>query len=178
MTLKEIKKKLTLRKFLTLFDREHLKRYYHKIVHFNESPRKIAMSLAVGMFIGLAVPLGLQTILIIPVCLLFSTNLLLTLAISFISNPLTIIPIYVAAFSIGEFITGNTNSWNNFNFLVENPGLDAFMKLGMDGFLVYFSGSIPLGLIAAIITFFITAYLVKSYRKKHNIPVNGTKDFN
>ena len=62
--------------------------------------RSIAMGLAVGVFFGLLVPTA-QMPLAVLLALLLRCNLPAAVAGTFVSNPLTFVPIYLAAYRIG-----------------------------------------------------------------------------
>ena len=55
-----------------------------------------------GLFIGLTPTLGLQTVLIIIGCVVLRGNVFIALAASWISNPVTIVPLYLFFHALGE----------------------------------------------------------------------------
>ena len=64
-----------------------------------------AGAVAVGLVCGL-IPGPLQMLGAAVCCLIFRVNLPLALATTLYTNPLTIVPLYILAFSIGEFALG------------------------------------------------------------------------
>lgn len=148
------------------FSKEKIKHFLHKLVTLDASPSRIAISAAFGVFIGLLLPIGLQTIVILPLATLFGFNIVLALTASLISNPITMIPLYYTAVKIGEFITGISISWNRFEILFEDPSWSNLFSLGNDGLAVFFSGSFLMGLTAAILTYFLILFLVIELRNR------------
>lgn len=69
---------------------------------------KIAAGLAVGVFCGM-VPGPLQMISAIALTLLLRVNLPMALIGTFLTNPLTIVPIYMFAYGIGQSMLGGTD---------------------------------------------------------------------
>ena len=65
-----------------------------------------AGAVAVGMFCGL-IPGPLQVLGSTIACLVFRVNLPLAILCTFYTNPLTIVPLYLAAFHIGKLTLGN-----------------------------------------------------------------------
>jgi uncharacterized protein (DUF2062 family) len=74
-----------------------------RLWHLNR--HSAAGAVAVGLFCGL-IPGPLQMLGAAACCLLFRVNLPLALATTLYTNPLTIVPLYIVAFTIGEFVLG------------------------------------------------------------------------
>lgn len=64
----------------------------------------IARGIAVGLFIGLTPTVGIQTILMIGASLTFRANFIAAYIVSFISNPLTMAPLYYGFSQLGELL--------------------------------------------------------------------------
>lgn len=122
--------------------RKFLKRYLpdHDAVHGNRwlapfgstllHPRlwhlnrhSAAGAVAVGLFCGL-VPGPFQMVIAAVGCVLFRVNLPLALLTTLYTNPLTIVPIYMGAYSIGAWVLGG----NGYSFS-EPPSLSALGPL-------------------------------------------------
>jgi uncharacterized protein (DUF2062 family) len=69
--------------------------------------RALARGVAVGLFIGLTPTVGVQTVLILVACLALRANFPAAFAASWISNPVTMGPLYFAYAVIGETILGD-----------------------------------------------------------------------
>ncbi len=77
--------------------------FHPRLWHLNR--HSAAGAVAVGMFCGL-IPGPFQMLGAALCCVLFRVNLPLALFTTLYTNPLTILPLYVAAFAIGEWILG------------------------------------------------------------------------
>lgn len=77
--------------------------FHPRLWHLNR--HSAAGAVAVGLFCGL-IPGPFQMLGAALCCLAFRVNLPLALFTTLYTNPLTILPLYVAAFAIGEWILG------------------------------------------------------------------------
>lgn len=62
----------------------------------------MARGVAVGLFIALTPTVGLQTVLMLVFCLLLRGNFPVAFAVSWISNPITLGPLYLGYYVVGE----------------------------------------------------------------------------
>jgi len=116
------------------------------LIHFPGGAGEMAWSSAIGAFIGVAVPEGLQTITSLGASYLFRMNFLVITFFTLITNPLTVIPIYLASFRIGEIITGMEITAGQIEQLFREPGITAALELGANGAIIFLSGSAVHGL--------------------------------
>ena len=77
-----------------------------QVIGVKDSPRKIALSFGLGVFIGMSPILGLHTILGIIAAWIFRLNKFVTLVGVYVTNPWTIVPIYTFATWLGGQILG------------------------------------------------------------------------
>ena len=126
--MEELKKIISLKELKNIFKKDKLKEYLHKLVNLKASPAKIAFSIALGIFIGLLIPMGLQTFFIIPLAMFTGSNLILAYAATLVSNPFTVIPIYYFSVQVGSYFTKINFTWNEFNFVITNPTYSNIIK--------------------------------------------------
>lgn len=91
------------------------------IFSVKDSPKKIAASFAVGVFIGMSPILGLHTALGIAAAWIFRLNKFVTIIGVYVTNPWTIVPIYTFATWFGAKLLGVKKiipsiDWNNISF--------------------------------------------------------------
>lgn len=89
-----------------------------------DSPQRVAAGVALGVFIGFTPTLGLQTVIYVVLAALLPVNKLAGFPAIFISNPLTAVPLYYAAWRLGDLVlhtldpawgsTQETMSWDSF----------------------------------------------------------------
>lgn len=79
---------------------------HHNLWHLHR--RSVAGGVAVGLFAGLIPGSNpVQFFFAALFAIAFKVNLPVAVATTLYSNPFTIVPIYIAAYAIGEFVTGN-----------------------------------------------------------------------
>jgi uncharacterized protein (DUF2062 family) len=80
--------------------------HHHNLWHLHR--RSVAGGVAVGLFAGLIPGSNpVQFFFAALLAIAFKVNLPVAVATTLYSNPLTILPIYIAAYAIGAFVTGN-----------------------------------------------------------------------
>lgn len=77
-----------------------------EVISTKDSPKKIAFSFAVGIFIGISPLLGLHTVLALGAAWLFRTNKFVTVVAVYVTNPWTIVPIYTFSTWFGARLLG------------------------------------------------------------------------
>jgi len=95
--------------------------------HLNR--RSVSRGVAVGLFSGL-VPGPLQMLTAAIIAIPLRVNLPVALAMTLYTNPITIVPLYLIAFQIGQFLTGTEGemiappdfSWTHFGAYVSAMG--------------------------------------------------------
>lgn len=77
-----------------------------EVLRVKEPPRKVALSFAMGVFIGMSPLLGLHTVLGIALPPLLRLNPFVTIIGVYVTNPWTIVPIYTFATWFGALLLG------------------------------------------------------------------------
>ncbi|MDQ5915677.1 MAG: uncharacterized protein QG584_1569, partial [Pseudomonadota bacterium] len=102
-----------IRRFLPSHEAVHSNRWLAPFANTLLHPRlwhlnrhSAAGAVAAGLFCGL-IPGPFQMLGAALWCLVFRVNLPLALATTLYTNPLTIVPLYIAAFGIGQFVLGS-----------------------------------------------------------------------
>ncbi len=134
-----------------------------QILSVRESPEKIAAAFAVGVFIGMSPLLGIHTVLGIAVAWILKLNRLVTLVGVFVTNPWTIVPIYTFGTWLGikmlrtELIIPAID-WSNLTLKVLLSDFKPFIA-------PFFVGSTALGLVSAVLSYFLIYQTVKRNRE-------------
>ena len=83
-------------------------RLVQRVLTLDDTPHSIALGTAIGMFVGLTPTVGIQMMVVLAVAgitqRLFHFNRLAGLITVYVSNPLTIVPLYAAFYYIGTLI--------------------------------------------------------------------------
>lgn len=118
-----------------------------------ESPHRISLAFAIGVFIGMSPVFGLHTILGILVAYIFRLNKFVTIIGVYITNPWTIIPIYTFSTWVGAKCLGISNimpdiDWRNITI---GKLLNDFSHLLMP----FVVGTVLVGTIASVASYII-----------------------
>ena len=157
--MKRAKKKL--RAYFSLFRR--------KVVKEKLPPESIAAGWALGMFIGCAVPFGLQLIIAIPLAMMMRVSKLGATIATFITNPVTIFVMYPAqTFIVNKLLFGGSLT---FARLMETEWTwKAVRRLGAEAIASFFLGGILFAIVLTPLTYFAIRALVIHYRARHAAP--------
>ena len=158
-------------KLREIFTRRSLDQLLEEMISLGHEPRKIARSIAFGVAIGLVIPVGLQSMVSIPLAIFFRCNLILTLVGTLISNPVTLVPLYYIAYHIGTRLTGITLSFSQIEEMILELNIDYFLQLGSDAIIVLITGTAVQALLYGGITYTAVYKLTSLYirRKKKGL---------
>lgn len=93
------------------FDPQTQKKYFHKHPGlFNFDRECVARGVAIGLFIGMIPVIPFQTILVILFCILIRGNFVIAFLTSWISNPITLVPLTYLTYSVGDWILGKSTA--------------------------------------------------------------------
>lgn len=142
---------------------EYLSVLHDKMVREPLPPEDIAAGWALGMFVGCAIPFGLQLIVSIPLSIMMRVSKIGATLGTFITNPVTIFFIYPAqTFVVNKLLFKGTLS---FSSLLEMEWTrDTVLKLGAEIIASFFLGGILLAIIMTPITYVSVKRLVIAYR--------------
>jgi len=141
----------------SLYIREKIRVLYVKMIREKASPEYIARGWAIGMFWGLAMPLGAQLIFSIPCSFLFRGSKIGAVFGTMMTNPVTIFVIYPTQYWIGSRILGGPHTLHEWS-------VEALLDLKWDVITPFFVGGSLLGLVLAIPTYYGVLALVKRHR--------------
>lgn len=135
---------------------------------------KISMGVAIGFFCAW-IPLMLQYVWSFILCRIFRANWLISLLPILITNPATFIPINIFNYIVGRAIIGGPNvaafkgAIKEIINISQTEGFGAAAKFFLSEFWQYYIpmafGSLLIGLILAVASYFITKPLVKTIFK-------------
>lgn len=124
---------------------------YLKLLRLQGHPEVVAKGLAVGVFAGCFPFFGIQSLIGLFLATIFRGSRVAALAATWISNPLTYVPLYVFNYKIGKLLLGIEDT--------VLPTLDlesftAFKELGSVFAVTLLTGSFVVGTILSVITYF------------------------
>jgi uncharacterized protein len=124
---------------------------YLKLIRLKDKPEVVAKGLAVGVFTGCFPFFGMQSLLAFLLATIVRGSKVAALAATWISNPLTSVPLYIFNYKIGKLLLGTEDT--------ALPPLNiesfaAFKELGSIFAITLLTGSFVVGMIAGVITYF------------------------
>jgi hypothetical protein len=142
--------------------RRTLKYFYWRLVRLRGRPETLARGLACGVFAGLFPFFGSQTLLAVLLAFLLRGNKILALVGPWISNPFTSVPIYAFNFYVGKWLLNdhtstelNLRSWQD----IKELGIEIIWPL--------FVGCVVVGLVCAIVSYFLGLRLIRRVRASY-----------
>ncbi len=137
------------------------KNFIKKILRTEDSPKKIALGLAIGVFWGIIPTVGFAILFSLPTAFLLKGNKLAAILGTFVVNPFTTPFIYAFEYKLGQLILKTAPlplSWDIFN-------LENLLSISKS----LLVGSIFLAIGLTLITYFLTLQIMLKYRFRHRI---------
>jgi len=165
---------------------KRLKRFLiYRVMHVDDTPHRIALGLAIGIFVTWTPTIGFQMALTVALAWLLGANKLVGVPFVWISNPLTALPLYGSNFLVGTWVLPGQYSWSAFRTAVIKAvayrgswleGIGAWWAATVDFFLPLWLGSILVGVVLGAITYVFVYRAVVIYRRHwhHRHPGAGT----
>jgi len=148
-----------------------LKSYYSKLIRSKGSVHSIAMGIAIGIFMSVAIPLG-QILIAILLAFLFKAHRGMAVLFTFVSNPYTTPILYPTACLVGARILGIKLSFaqiqSSINEIFSSFRFHEFTEIGWNLFVSFTVGGPIIGIIMAIPGYFIASCIISGYRKRKN----------
>lgn len=163
----------------------------HRIKRLPDTPHKIAMGIACGVFVTFTPFFGVHFFLAWFLALVFRGNVFAALLATFIGNPLTFPVIAATSYKLGLWMLGLgyeqtvwaslRNSfedafgtlWQNIKSLFgyEGGSWDGFLEFAREVFLPYLVGGIIPGIVTAAIFYIFSKPLIAGYQKRRKLKI-------
>lgn len=157
-----------------------------RILHVTDTPHKIAMGVATGLFIAWTPALGIHMILVLAMCALLRANKLAGFASIWVCNPFTFVIIYGPSYYVGRVVVGLWKgmpwpAWSEVKELVREIGavgsiftdfhraafwremFDLLLKIGLELWI----GCLIMGLIVAVAGYFLARGFIVWHRRRN-----------
>jgi len=133
------------------------------VLQLNDSPNRLALAFALGVFIAFSPTLGLHTISCLVLAWMFRLSKLVVLTATFVNNPWTVVPLYGFCMWFGIKITGSTIAtpdiaWHALTLSSAYDILKPYLW-------PFIAGTTVVGFAAAVISYFIIYWAACRYRK-------------
>lgn len=151
-------------------------RFFHRLFALDDTPERIALAFATGVFLAFTPLIGLHTFLGCLCVFFFGLNRIALFIGVFVNNPWTLVPIYAAGTWIGGLFVGFPSKislpsfeWSALlsrGFWLELAGQWQLWK-------PMFLGSTILSFIAAALAYIIALRLIRRRRARHSVAVRS-----
>ncbi|MFH1914132.1 MAG: DUF2062 domain-containing protein [Pseudomonadota bacterium] len=139
--------------------------WFLRLMRQNSSPRNLAASLALGMFIGAMPIMPFQSVVVLALAFAFRVNKLAAWLATCYSNAATMVPFYFFLFKVGRAVTGV----EGVAFDASKLEMEQLINAGWDLFLVMFAGGLAVGVPATVATYFLSLFIIRRYRQRRAI---------
>jgi uncharacterized protein len=147
------------------------------IVRQKDTPHRIALGMALGIFVGILPIMGIQMTVVAIIALPLRGNLKAAVAGVWISNPITFLPMYWGYYKFGLlFFPSRAMTMAEFKETIKVAGewdwgaigesIRRFMDIGADILVPMWVGSAILAVLFSIPTYFVTKWLIIAYRMR------------
>ena len=140
-----------------------LRYLYIRFIRLRGHPREIARGIAAGVFAGCYPLFGVQTIIGVAIAAVIRGNKIMAAAATWISNPLTYVPIYAFNFQVGRWLLRQPMDMQIFS---SAESFREWTSLGMDITLALMVGSTAVGLVLSVISYGTSLALIQHLRRQ------------
>jgi len=154
-----------------------LRNWFVHLLHLDESAHRIALGVAIGVFVAFTPTIGLQMLLIFFLTSLFRVNVAAGVPMAWLTNPLTIPLIFYWNYRVGCLLLGKPDSAvEEFHktvsaFAQQDLTWWALVKewwdLAMRVAPPLWVGSVAIGVVAAALTYGLMYHLITAYRRAY-----------
>jgi uncharacterized protein (DUF2062 family) len=160
---------------------EKLKAWFVHLLHLDDSAHRIALGVAIGMFVAVTPTWGIQMILVVGLAWLCRANKVAGVPMVWVTNPATNIPIYSFCYIVGQSLVGGPG-WDEVKHRIagaSDSGLNwwewgywwqlikCLLALTWDGAAPLWVGTCVVGAVAGVIMYVMMYYLITVYRRRH-----------
>ena len=144
---------------------------YHWLIfrRLQGDPRKIAWGMALGVFIGITPTVPFHTLMALTLAPLLRGSVVSAVIGIQVGNPLTLAPLYLLAYQVGKYAVFGGEALH----IPENLNFSAFLDLLWRGGLALQVGGVIIAFPPAILSYFLTLWAVKRYRRRRSREAQG-----
>jgi len=136
--------------------------YYWRFLRLRGTPESIARGLAAGVFTGLFPAFGLQIIAGVTLATLVRGNKIMAAAGTWISNPITDLPLYALNFQVGRWVLGSERTFNPQSL----KSFEHLVQFGTEFAVELLVGSLVMGSVCAVCSYFLTVRAIRRGRAR------------
>lgn len=149
----------------------------YRVFSLNDTPHRLALGVAIGIFVTWTPTIGFQMVLVVALSWLFGANKLVGVPFVWLSNPATLIPVYGPNYLIGCWVLGHSpDGWEKIlnAILCKGDFYDRILEwysVTSSIFWELWVGSLIVGLVLGVMSYFTMYRLIVVYRThwKHRL---------
>jgi uncharacterized protein (TIGR03546 family) len=142
--------------------RRTLKYYWLKFLRLQEDPQKLAWGMALGVFIGVTPTVPFHTVVVLTLATLLRVSPVAAYMGIWVMNPITMAPMYLAAYKVGALLLHKGAPLT----LPDIYTWETLLNLLWRGGLALQVGGVIIALPPAVISYFLTLWVIKRYRRR------------
>ena len=159
---------------------------YRHVLHADDSPHRIALGAALAMLVAFSPTVGFQTVIAIALATMLRANKAVCIPIVWITNPVTLVPIYGACWELGRMLinapqTAGTDvaaamrelaghaDQGILSRLFEADFWSRLLHIMLDFGVELWAGCLAVGMVAAVLTYFTSRWAVTEYRQRRRV---------
>ncbi len=133
-----------------------------KFLRLQEDPQKLAWGMALGVFVGVTPTIPFHSLAALSLAALFRVSPVTAFIGIQFSNPLTIVPFYLAAYKVGKFLLHRGKPL----VFPESFSFEAWLRVLWQGGLALQVGGIIIAIPPAIAAYFLTLWIVRRFHRR------------
>jgi hypothetical protein len=146
----------------------------HRVLHVDDTPHRLALGVAIGIFVTWTPTIGFQMLLTVALAWLLRANKLVGIPFVWISNPLTLVPIYLPSYYLGRWLLGSDVPPPDFGKVLSAGGgwletLRTWWSVTWHAFLPLWIGSLLVALALGLLSYFAMYHTIVIYRRRRNV---------
>ena len=142
--------------------RRALRYHWLKFMRLQEDPKRIAGGLALGVFIGITPTIPFHTVIALSLAALLGVSPVTAFIGIQVGNPLTVVPIYLTSYKVGQFLLYHGKPL----VFPQTFSYEAWFRVLCQGGLALQVGGIIIAILPAIVTYFLTLWIVQRYQRR------------
>lgn len=145
-----------------MIDKEKWKKRLRVILSLDSHPGHISAGFAAGVFISFTPFYGLHTPMAIVAAFLLRVNKITCITGAWMNNPLTMFPVLVASYELGEAILGRPPQ----QLVIKEFNFDFALELLNSHGMPILIGTSLIGFMAALVSYALLYYIIVRFRRK------------
>jgi uncharacterized protein (DUF2062 family) len=142
--------------------RRALRYHWLKFLRLQEDPKRIAGGMALGVFIGITPTIPFHTVAVLSLAALFRLSPVTAFIGIQVGNPLTVAPIYLTAYKVGQFFLYRGKPLN----FPQTFSYEAWLQVLWQGGVALQVGGIIIAIPPAIAAYCLTLWIVQRYQRR------------